>query len=84
MHVLTSTHCHIGDLPARQYEAGQSVGGDYPCPCGVEVNTLCKPEHVLSVGPYVTMQERADIASISSYASTGVDVNKMKVMKLLT
>lgn len=70
-----------GDLPAREFEAGNSVGGTYPCMCGIDINQINHETQFLTTGPYKTLQRRAEVAMTSpAFRKNGViDVHSMKV-----
>lgn len=70
-----------GDLPAREFEAGNSVGGTYPCMCGVEINEIYKETQFLTTGPFKSLSSRAELAKSSpALKEKGmIDVNSMKV-----
>ena len=36
----------LGDFQAREFEAGQSVGGNYPCHCGAAASGFMRPSDV--------------------------------------
>ncbi|XP_078621301.1 uncharacterized protein LOC144887775 [Branchiostoma floridae x Branchiostoma japonicum] len=46
-----------GDLPAREFEAGQQRGGHFPCPCGVLAARFSDIEHTYRA-PYMSLEER--------------------------
>jgi hypothetical protein len=76
----------LGDLPARQFESGNNIGGHYPCPCGISVDESGDIVELLKPGRYLTLQSRYDEASsISPTEQDGsIYVNKMKVLEQLT
>ena len=47
-----------GDLLAREFEAGQSMGGGYPCHCGASAEDFSNPSKVLKPCFYCCMQQR--------------------------
>lgn len=71
----------LGDLPARQFEAGNSIGGIYPCMCGVNINNITTVHNFLKTGPYQSMDSRVEMAkkSPSIKELKKIDVNTMKV-----
>jgi hypothetical protein len=48
-----------GDLLAREFEAGQSMGGHYPCHCGAVAAGFSDPSLVLKPCHYCSIRERA-------------------------
>ncbi|KAI8486075.1 hypothetical protein Bbelb_361750 [Branchiostoma belcheri] len=46
-----------GDLPAREFEAGQQRGGHFPCPCGVNAARFDDIEHTYRA-PHMSLAER--------------------------
>ena len=63
-----------GDAPARAFEAGQSIGGQFPCMYGVNIKKV--PHAPLATGPFLDIADRCEeIASMQR----NVPIDKMKV-----
>ena len=51
--------CPPGDLPAREFEAGQmSVSSHYPCPCGAPASEFPDAKKVLKHPPFRSIKDR--------------------------
>lgn len=66
----------LGDLPARSFEAGNSINGDFPCACGAEKSKFIAPTYVLKLGLFLNLQQRAE--KLGTLASK--DISKLEVM----
>ena len=51
---------YIGDSPARAFEAGNQINGNYPCSCGTDIRCAM---HCSSLGrpKFVALQDRQDV-----------------------
>lgn len=67
----------LGDLPARSFEAGNSINGDFPCACGAEKRKFISSSYALKLGPFLTLQQRVD--KLGTLASK--DISKLEVSR---
>jgi hypothetical protein len=76
---------HLGDLPAREYEAGNNVGGSYPCPCGVNIEEAASGRTFFNCGPYNSLRKRWLTANASPTIkhSGAINIATLKVSQVL-
>ncbi|KAL5510055.1 hypothetical protein EMCRGX_G005525 [Ephydatia muelleri] len=73
-----------GDGPAQQYEAGNSVGGRYPCVgCGVESTSIHTLEHAFKCRTRTLKERQEFILNGNAWRNGGINIfEKLKVGQL--